>query len=365
MRRTPLHSVHCSLGARMVPFAGWEMPVQYAGIVAEHRAVRTCAGLFDVSHMGELDARGADAAAAVARLTCADVERIGEGQARYSLVLDEAGGVIDDVIVYRLGDRHYRLVTNAANTAAVLGHARAELTGIAAVELEDRSAELALLAIQGPRARDIVGRVTDVDVSAIGTYRCAAGRVAGHPALLARTGYTGEDGFELFVAADRAAALWNDLVEAGSARRVATCRARRPRHASPGSEHAPPWPRADARRVAAGGGSGAVRVARQRLRRGRGDRRAARRRRTAPVGTPATCRPRHRPPRTSDHHRRWGRDRHGHQRQLRAVAAAQPGDGTGGVRTCRQGQRTGRLGARARTRRHRGGAALLSEERLK
>ena len=217
MHRTPLHSVHRRLAARMVPFAGWEMPVQYAGIVAEHRAVRTGAGLFDVSHMGELDVRGAGAAAAVARLTCADVERIAEGQARYSLVLDDAAGVIDDVIVYRLGERHYRLVVNAANTAAVLGHARAALAGIAAFEMEDRSAELALLAIQGPRAADIVGRITDVDVAAVGHYRCTAGRVAGHGALLARTGYTGEDGFELFVAADRAAALWDALLAAGAA----------------------------------------------------------------------------------------------------------------------------------------------------
>ncbi len=201
----------------MVPFAGWEMPVQYTGIVAEHRAVRTAAGLFDVSHMGELEFRGAGAAAAVARLTCADVDRITQGQARYSLVLDQAGGVIDDVIVYRLGDRHFRLVVNASNTEAVLDHARAVTSGIAALECNDRSAEFALLAIQGPRALGIVGQLAAGDVTAIGTYRCRPGRVAGHPVLLARTGYTGEDGFELFVAADRAEALWNDLLAAGAA----------------------------------------------------------------------------------------------------------------------------------------------------
>ena len=220
MRRTPLHSVHQRLGARLVPFAGWEMPVQYSGIVAEHRAVRTNAGLFDVSHMGELDVRGAGAADAVARLTCADVDRIAEGQARYSLVLDDAAGVIDDVIVYRLGDRrdgrHYRLVINAGNTDAVLAHARAAIAGIAAVDLADRSGELALLAIQGPRAIGMVGQLADYDVAAIRPYHSAENRVAGHSVLLARTGYTGEDGFELFVAADRAEALWNDLLEAGS-----------------------------------------------------------------------------------------------------------------------------------------------------
>ena len=201
----------------MVPFAGWEMPVQYAGIVAEHRAVRTCAGLFDVSHMGELDVRGAGAAAAVARLTCADVDRIAVDQGRYSLVLDEAAGVIDDVIVYRLGDRHYRLVVNAGNTDAVLDHARTATAGIAGVEMDDRSAELALLAVQGPRAPAIVGQLADDDeVAAIGTYRCRRGSVAGQRVLLARTGYTGEDGFELFAAAHRAQALWNDLLQAGA-----------------------------------------------------------------------------------------------------------------------------------------------------
>jgi aminomethyltransferase len=217
MRRTPLHSVHQRLGARLVPFAGWEMPVQYTGIVAEHRAVRTAAGLFDVSHMGELDLRGPGAAAAVARLTCADVDRIDEGQARYSLVLDEAAGIIDDVIVYRLADRHYRLVVNASNTEAVLDHARTALAGISGTELTDRSDDLALLAIQGPRALAIVAHLTDGDVASIGNYRCRPEQVAGHPVLLARTGYTGEDGFELFAAAGAAEALWNALLEAGAA----------------------------------------------------------------------------------------------------------------------------------------------------
>ena len=217
MRRTPLHSVHQRLGARLVPFAGWEMPVQYTGIVAEHRAVRCAAGLFDVSHMGELDLHGPGAAAAVARLTCADVDRIEEGQARYSLVLDEAAGIIDDVIVYRLADRRYRLVVNASNTEAVLGHARAATAGIAGSELVDRSADLALLAVQGPRATDIVAQLADGDVASIGNYRCRADCVAGHAVLLARTGYTGEDGFELFAAAEHAEALWNALLEAGAA----------------------------------------------------------------------------------------------------------------------------------------------------
>ena len=216
LRRTPLHAAHERLGARMVPFAGWSMPVQYAGIVAEHRAVRTAAGLFDVSHMGEIDVSGPGSAACVARLACLDVERLAVGGARYSLILDEAGGAIDDVIVYRLADDGYRIVVNAANTDAVIEHARAVTAGMSGVELRDRSAEFGLIAIQGPRAEGVLQGVATADLAAIGTYRCGETEVAGSAALVARTGYTGEDGFEVFVAADRTEALWTALLEAGA-----------------------------------------------------------------------------------------------------------------------------------------------------
>ena len=214
--RTPLHAVHERLGARMVPFAGWSMPVQYAGIVAEHRAVRTAAGLFDVSHMGEIDVAGAGAAACVARLACLDVGRLAVGGARYSMILDEAGGTIDDVIVYRLADDGYRVVVNAANTDMVVEHARAVAAGMNGVELRDRSAEFGLIALQGPRAEAILQGVAAADLAAIGAYRCRDAEVAGVPALAARTGYTGEDGFELFAAADRTEALWTALLESGA-----------------------------------------------------------------------------------------------------------------------------------------------------
>ena len=214
--RTPLHAAHERLGARMVPFAGWSMPVQYAGIVAEHRAVRTAAGLFDVSHMGEIDVSGPGSAACVARLACLDVERLAVGGARYSLILDEAGGAIDDVIVYRLADDGYRIVVNAANTDAVIEHARAVTAGMSGVELRDRSAEFGLIAIQGPRAEGVLHGVATVDLAAIGTYRCGETEVAGSAALVARTGYTGEDGFEVFVAAGRAEGLWTALLDAGA-----------------------------------------------------------------------------------------------------------------------------------------------------
>ena len=216
LRRTPLHAAHERLGARMVPFAGWSMPVQYAGIVAEHRAVRTAAGLFDVSHMGEIDVSGPGSAACVARLACLDVERLAVGGARYSLILDEAGGAIDDVIVYRLADDGYRIVVNAANTDVVVEHARAVAAGMSGVDLRDRSAEFGLIAIQGPRAEGVLQGVAAADLAAIGTYRCGETEVAGSAALVARTGYTGEDGFEVFAAAERTEGLWTALLDAGA-----------------------------------------------------------------------------------------------------------------------------------------------------
>ena len=199
----------------MTGFASWSMPLQYAGIIAEHRAVRSAAGLFDVSHMGELECTGAGAAACVARLTCLAVERLAVGQARYSLILNDAGGIIDDVIVYRLGAAWYRIVVNAANAAAVAEHARA-VAAAAGAELRDAGAELGLLALQGPRAAAIVQAAGGAAAAALGRYRCGQAAVADIPVLAARTGYTGEDGFELFVAAKQAEALWWRLLEAGA-----------------------------------------------------------------------------------------------------------------------------------------------------
>ena len=216
LKRTPLHAAHLRLGARLTAFAGWSMPLQYAGIIAEHRAVRSAAGLFDVSHMGELECTGAGAAACVARLTCLEVERLAVGQARYSLILNEAGGIIDDVIVYRLGDAWYRIVINAANAAAVAEHARAVAAAAGGAELRDAGAELGLVALQGPRAAAILQRAAGAAVGSLGRYRCRPTAVADVPVLAARTGYTGEDGFELFVAAEYAEALWSHLLEAGA-----------------------------------------------------------------------------------------------------------------------------------------------------
>lgn len=215
LRRTPLHEEHVRLGARLVPFAGFAMPVQYeAGIRAEHEAVRTAAGLFDVSHMGEFDLRGPEALALVSRLTANDPAGLSVGQAQYSVMCREDGGIVDDLVVYRLGEERYRLVVNAANREKDGAHLRREAEG-REVETEDASDRIALLALQGPRAQEILGPLSSVELDPIGFYRFAEGEVAGAPAVVSRTGYTGEDGFELYVEAGDAPRVWRGLLEAG------------------------------------------------------------------------------------------------------------------------------------------------------
>ena len=214
--RTPLHDVHSSLGAKMVPFAGYEMPIQYpGGIRAEHAAVRTAAGLFDVSHMGEFTVRGSDAADFVQHLTVNDVSRVVPGQAQYSAICDEAGRVLDDLLVYRFDDR-FVLVVNASNRRKDWEWCQRH-AGPFDVELSDDSDEIALVALQGPSAQKILAPLaTGRDaLSDIGYYRFAQGAVAGVDAVISRTGYTGEDGFELYVPAGGAERVWRAVQEAG------------------------------------------------------------------------------------------------------------------------------------------------------
>ncbi len=219
--RTPLYEEHRALGARMVPFAGWEMPIQYPdGIVAEHRAVRAAAGLFDLSHMGELFVRGPGAAAAVDRLVSSDIAGLAVGGARYGLLCNERGTIVDDVIVYRLAEEELLIVVNASNVEKDRGHVRAHLA--AGVELEDGSRDTALIAIQGPRAAVILSTTCDLEVreasiEGLPAFGVTPARVAGVRATVARTGYTGEDGFEIFVPADRAIGPWTRLLAAGAA----------------------------------------------------------------------------------------------------------------------------------------------------
>jgi aminomethyltransferase len=223
LRRTPLHASHLALSARMVPYAGYEMPVQYTSIMDEHRTVRGAVGLFDLSHMGELHLSGPEALAFARYAVVSDPGLLEPGQAQYSMLCAPDGGIIDDVIVYRVEDG-YLIVCNAANHDAVL----AQLESLSShgdfdVHLADRSDETALIAPQGPRAAELLGRLTDIDLPALGNYRSIQGRVAGTECLVARTGYTGEDGFELFCAARRAQRLWDALISTGQDLGIRPC----------------------------------------------------------------------------------------------------------------------------------------------
>src|SRR5688500_3304866 len=211
---TPLSDRHTALGARMSEFGGWLMPVQYSGIIEEHRAVRSAAGLFDLSHMGELFVEGADAGAALAAALVSNPPALAVGRAQYSMICTPGGGIIDDLIVYRLGEERFLVVANASNAHIVSDTLVERLSGHRAV-LDDRSLAMGLCAAQGPRSVEIVAPLTDIDVGGLRYYAIAEGRVAGIPALVARTGYTGEDGFEVFVENGRVAELWDALMAAG------------------------------------------------------------------------------------------------------------------------------------------------------
>jgi aminomethyltransferase len=214
LRRTPLTEVHEGLGATMTDFAGWQMPLRYRSEIAEHNAVRTAAGLFDLSHMGELHVTGSDAAAALDHALVSDMSAIRPGRAKYTMITDSDGGVIDDLIVYRLADQDFLVVANAANAATVAAELTERSASLAAV-VEDRTADYALIAIQGPASAGILATLTATDLQALRYYASYRAKVAGRDVLLARTGYTGEDGFEIFAAPDDAPALWAALTEAG------------------------------------------------------------------------------------------------------------------------------------------------------
>jgi aminomethyltransferase len=213
LRRTPLYDEHKALGARLVDFSGWEMPVQYGGIKAEHRAVRERVGLFDVSHMGEAVFRGPDVERAIQRLVTRDVSRLEVGQAGYAAVCYESGGTVDDVLVYRRPE-DFLVVVNAANREKDLEHFR-ENTQDLDVEVVDESDDWALLALQGPEAANLLQNLTDANLSNLKFYRFLEGEIASTKAMISRTGYTGEDGFEIYISPDEAPRLWRELIEAG------------------------------------------------------------------------------------------------------------------------------------------------------
>jgi aminomethyltransferase len=214
LKRTPLHGRHAAAGAKLVPFAGWEMPVQYAGIREEHVAVRTKVGVFDVSHMGEIETSGPDAEAFLQRILSNDVSRIAADGAQYSVLTKPDGGVLDDLFSYRLGPDRFLTVTNASNHVKDLGWFRKHAAEFD-VTVEDKLHDYAMLAVQGPQARDLVAKLADGELPK--RFRTVKTTVAGAPdTLIAGTGYTGEDGVELLLAPEHATAVWDALTEAGA-----------------------------------------------------------------------------------------------------------------------------------------------------
>jgi aminomethyltransferase len=221
-RKTALDALHRSLGATMTDFAGWDMPLRYGSERDEHNAVRTRAGLFDLSHMGEITVTGSQAAALLDHALVGNIGGVAVGRARYTMICRADGGILDDLIVYRLAETEYMVVANASNAQVVLDALLERAGGFDAEVRDDRDA-YALLAIQGPESPAILKAVTDADLEGLKYYAGLPGTVAGVPALIARTGYTGEDGFELFVAPADAVKLWHALTEAGTARGLVPC----------------------------------------------------------------------------------------------------------------------------------------------
>lgn len=232
-RRSPLDEVHRAAGASFTDFAGWQMPVRYSSDLAEHHAVRNSAGIFDLSHMGEIVLLGPESGAALDYALAGKLSAIEVGQAKYSLLLAEDGGIIDDLVVYRTGDDRYMVVANASNSQIVARELRARVDGFDTI-VEDESRDIALIALQGPDALEVLQQTPGLGVQGTGNdsedfvtelaalkyYRAIPAEYEGEPMLIARTGYTGEDGYELYVAPERAAGLWNALRETGGPRVV-------------------------------------------------------------------------------------------------------------------------------------------------
>ncbi len=221
LKRTPLYPVYKDQ-AKLVPFAGWEMPVQFSGIKAEHEAVRNRVGIFDVSHMGEVEISGPDALALIQKLSTNDASKLEIGRIQYTLMCSPDGGTIDDLLIYRTGEQSYLLVLNAGNTAKDIQWIKKHQTGN--VTVKDLSAETALIAIQGPLAQQVLQKQTTVELNEIKPFSFLMDvEIAGIPTLVSRTGYTGEDGFELYFSAQSAPAMWKKLLEAGEPEGILPC----------------------------------------------------------------------------------------------------------------------------------------------
>jgi aminomethyltransferase len=221
LRKTALNATHRCMGAKMVNFGGWDMPVEYSGIIGEHTAVRTAAGLFDVSHMGEIEIRGPSALDLTQHVTCNDAAKLAIGQAQYSGLMTPAGTFVDDLLVHKISDLHYLLCVNASNQDRDYEHIVKHNRFGAAVE--NAGERYTQLAIQGPKALGILQRFTSVPLDSIRYYRFAFGKVDGVDCLIARTGYTGEDGFEIYFSPEHSEKLWRDLLEAGKTQGIVPC----------------------------------------------------------------------------------------------------------------------------------------------
>lgn len=214
MKQTPLYESHVKLGARMVPFAGWEMPLYYSSIIAEHNSVRSSAGIFDIGHMGALKVTGNNALSFLQKTLSNDASKLDIGSSQYSIILNRSGGVIDDIFVYRLPDS-FMLIINASNTDKDIAWLKKHL--IDDVKLEDVKDNLTLLALQGPKSQDILQKITDADLKKLGHHEIMSAKVLGVFCLVSRTGYTGEDGFEIFLDRSKAEPVWKKLLEHGAA----------------------------------------------------------------------------------------------------------------------------------------------------
>jgi len=221
LNKTALNSVHRRLGARMVDFGGWDMPLEYSGILAEHIAVRTAAGIFDVSHMGELEIRGPRALDLVQHVTCNNAAKLADDQAHYSGLMTSAGTFVDDILVHRFSPKHFLLCMNASNKNRDFAHICAN--NPFGAEVENSGPRYSQLAIQGPRATAVVQSLSSVELDRIRYYWFTTGEVGGIHCIIARTGYTGEDGFELYCSPDHAERLWHDLLEAGKPEGLIPC----------------------------------------------------------------------------------------------------------------------------------------------
>jgi aminomethyltransferase len=215
LKRTPLYECHVEAKGRIVPFAGYEMPVQYVGVMEEHRAVRTAVGLFDVSHMGEIDVKGPRALEFVQHVTCNDASKLTPGRAQYSGLMTRRGTFVDDLLVHKVNDEHYFLVVNAANKDKDYAYLCAQAEEFTGIDVVDRSGDYAQIAVQGPRALAVLQQLTPVPLAEIKYYRFTMGQVNGVESIIARTGYTGEDGFEVYLAPEHAPGLWRALLAAG------------------------------------------------------------------------------------------------------------------------------------------------------